>query len=225
MKKLVFLCMITLVSLLLITSVTGCRQSPAPIPAPGPAAGATASESLIPRLASPPPVGVSIPEGNPVIFERRDYVMRGQFSFLYVYEDGSILFIEEKGLRMATSQNPATRIWKTGQLQPQELDNLMQLFTSSGFKKLDKYYKFPGEPIKGGPAGGFRMGDMGFTVSINHGSLSKTVTAIGYLTPDGGETYPDMPSPLNKIYVQLRAATLQANEVAVENIQSSLAWE
>ncbi len=183
------------------------------------------TENPIPRLASPPPVGVSIPEGGPVIYERRDYVMRGQFSFLYVYEDGSILFIEEKGLRMATSQNPATRTWKTGKLQPQELDNLLQLFTSSGFKKLDGYYKFPGEPIKGGPAGGFRMGDMGFTVSINHGSLSKTVTAIGYLTPDGGETYPDMPSPLNKIYVQLRAATLQANEVAVENIQSSLAWE
>jgi hypothetical protein len=168
---------------------------------------------------------VSIPEGNPVIFERRDYVMRGQFTFLYVYEDGSILFIEETGLRMATSQNPATRTWKTGRLQPQELDKLMQLFTGSGFKKLDEYYKFPGEPIKGGPAGGFRMGDMSFTVSINHSSLSKTVTALGYLTPDGGETYPDMPSPLDKIYVQLRGAALQASEVVTENTQSSIAWK
>jgi hypothetical protein len=182
------------------------------------------TENPIPRLASPP-VGVSIPEGDPVIFERRDYVMRGQFSFLYVYEDGSILFIEEEGLRMATSQTPAIRTWKRGELPPEELDNLIQLFTSSGFKKLDEYYKFPGEPIKGGPAGGFRMGDMGFTVSINYGSLSKTVTAIGYLTPDGGETYPDMPSPLDKIYMHLRAAALQTNEVATENVQSSLAWE
>lgn len=180
------------------------------------------TESPIPRLASPPPVGVSIPEGNPVIYERRDYVMRGQFSFLYVYEDGSIIFIEEKGLRMATSQNPATRSWKTGKLQPQELENLLKLFTGSGFKKLDEYYKFPGEPIAGG---GFRMGDMSFTVSINYGSLSKTVTALGYLTPDGGETYPDMPPPLDRIYVQLRAAAQQTNEVAAENIQSSLAWK
>jgi len=216
-----------LLLLLLLSIPIACARPTNVEPAPDtqtPAA-TQASEFLIPRLASPPPSGVSIPEGNPVIFERRDYVMRGQFSFLYVYEDGSILFIEEEGLRMATSQNPAIRTWKTGKLQSQGLDSLMKLFTGSGFKKLDEYYKFPGEPIKGGPAGGFRMGDMGFTVSINYGSLSKTVTAIGYLTPDGGETYPDMPSPLNKIYVQLQAATLQTNEVAAENIQSSLAWE
>lgn len=220
MKKLVFLVTMVLVTLLLITSVAGCRQSPAPTTTPDTKTPDT--ESPIPRLASPPPVGVSIPEGNPVIYERRDYVMRGQFNFLYVYEDGSILFIEEKGLRMATSQNPATRTWKTGKLQPEELDDLIQLFTSSGFKKLDGYYKFPGKPTAGG---GFTMGDMSFTVYINLDSLSKTVTALGYLTPDGGETYPDMPSPLDRIYVKLRAAALQTNEVAVENIQSSLAWE
>jgi len=217
----------SLLLLLLLSMPLACAQPTDVEPAPDTQMPAAApdTENPIPRLASPPLVGVSIPGGNPVIFERRDYVMRGQFSFLYVYEDGSILFIEEKGLRMATSQNPGTRTWKTGKLQPQELDNLIQLFTSSGFKKLDEYYKFPGEPIKGGPAGGFRMGDMSFTVSINYGSLSRTVTALGYLTPDGGETYPDMPSPLNKIYVQLRAAARQTNEVAVENIQSSLAWE
>jgi hypothetical protein len=216
-----------LLLLLLLSIPVACAQPTNVEPAPEtqvPAANQS-PESLIPRLDSPPPVGVSILEGNPVIYERRDYVMRGQFSFLYIYEGGSILFVEETGLRMATSQNPATRTWKTGKLPSEELDSLMKLFTGSGFKKLDEYYKFPGEPIKGGPAGGFRMGDMGFTVSINYGSLSKTVTAIGYLTPDGGETYPDMPSPLDKIYVQLRAAALRTNEVTAENIQSSLAWE
>ena len=223
MKKLI----IGLLLLLILSILIACARptNVEPVPDIQMPAATQASESLMPRLASPPPSGASIPEGNPVIFERRDYVMRGQFSFLYVYEDGSILFIEEEGLRMATSQNPATRTWKTGKLQPQELDNLIQLFKSGRFKKLDDYYKFPGEPSKGGPAGGFRMGDMGFTVTVNYGGLSKTVTTIGYLTPDGGETYPDMPSPLDKIYVQLRAAALRTNEVTAENIQSSLAWE
>jgi len=179
------------------------------------------TESSIPRLASPPPSGVSIPEGDPVIYEARDYVMRGQFTFLYIYDDGSILYIEETGLRGATSEYPATRTWKTGNLQPEELSSLIKLFTSSGFKKLDEYYKFH-EPTAGG---GFRMGDMGFTVTVSHGNLTKTVFALGYLTPDGGETYPDMPSPLDRIYVKLRAAARQTNEVATENIQSSLAWE
>jgi hypothetical protein len=42
--------------------------------------------------------------------------------------------------------------------------------------------------------------------------------AFGYITPDGGETYPDMPSLLNEIYVKLRAISLQTQEVASENI-------
>lgn len=43
---------------------------------------------------------VSIPKGNSLIYERLDYIMRGEFGYLYIYEDGSIIYIEEKGLRL-----------------------------------------------------------------------------------------------------------------------------
>jgi hypothetical protein len=44
------------------------------------------------------------------------------------------------------------------------------------------------------------------------------VTAFGYLTPDHGETYPDMPSPLNEIYGRLHVIALATEEVTRENI-------
>lgn len=159
---------------------------------------------------------VDIPEGNPVIYEQLDYVMRGQFSYLYFYEDGSILFIEEKGLRIRSPGHPPTRTWRTGKLTPQQLDSLVAYLENSGLDKLDEYYQFPGEPIAGG---GFRMGDMGFTISINSGNLSKTVTAFGYLTPDQGESYPGMPAPLIAIYGRLRTISEITEEVYQESIK------
>jgi hypothetical protein len=161
---------------------------------------------------------VDIPESNPVIHEKLDYIMRGEFNYLYIYEDGSIIYIEENGLRMPSPGHPPTRTWKTGELQPEQLNSLLEYLKNSGLEKLDEHYQFPGKPIEGGPAGGFSMGDMGFTISINHENLNKTVTAFGYLTPDHGETYPDMPSPLNEIYIKLRAISLETKEVARENI-------
>lgn len=166
-------------------------------------------------LAKSPP-RINIPEGNPVIYERLDYVMRGEFSYLYFYEDGSILFIEEKGLRIRSPLNPPTRTWKTGKFTPQQLDSLLAYLENSGLGELDGYYQFPGKPLEGG---GFRTGDMSFTISVNSENLSKTVTAFGYLTPDKGETYPDMPYPLNEIYGRLRVISQVTEEVYRENIK------
>ncbi len=70
------------------------------------------------------------------------------------------------------------------------------------------------------------MGDMSYTVSIDYGNLHKIATAFGYLTPDHGLTYPDMPYPLNELYKKLKdIAENQTEEVYRESIQSSLLWE
>jgi len=160
---------------------------------------------------------VSFPEGTPVIYEKLDYIMRGQFSYLYIYGDGSIVFVEEKGLRLPSPGHPPTRTWKTGRLTPEQLDSLIDYLKNSGLNKLEARYQFPGQPIEGGP-GGFTMGDMGFTLIVKSGDLNKTVATFGYLTPDQGETYPDMPSPLNDVYIRLRAIALATQEVYRENI-------
>jgi hypothetical protein len=171
-------------------------------------------------VKSPP--RIDIPEGPPVIYEQLDYIMRGEFKYLYIYGDGSIIYIEEKGLRLPMPGHPATRTWMTGEFTPEQLDSLVAYFENSGLGKLDEHYLFPGEP---GEGGSITMGDMDFTISIDSENLSKTVTASGYLTPDQGETYPDMPPPLNEIYTKLKnIAETETEEVYHESIQSALSW-
>jgi len=166
-------------------------------------------------LAKSPPK-IDIPKGNPVICGQLEYVMRGEFSYLYFYGDGSILYIEEKGLREPSLLHPPTRTWRTARFRPDQLDSLVAYFENSGLDELDEYYQFPGKPLEGG---GFRTGDMSFTISVSSENLGKTVTAFGYLTPDDGETYPDMPSPLNEIYGRLKVLTQVTEEVYRENIK------
>lgn len=159
---------------------------------------------------------IAIPEGTPVIAANALYEMRGESNSLSIYEDGSIIYIEEENLRMPTRENSPTRTWKRGKLQPEELSGLLEFIKNSGFEELDKYYQFPGKPTEGG---GFTMGDMKYTVTIDYRNLHKTVTAFGYLTYDHDLTYPDMPYPLNETYKRLKQiADNQTEEVARESI-------
>lgn len=177
--------------------------------------GVVAIGSGVWMLAKSPP-RIDIPEEPPVIYEQLDYIMRGEFKYLYIYGDGSIIYIEEKGLRLPTPGHPATRTWKTGAFTAQQIDDLLTYFENSGLDKLDEHYLFPGEPSEGGS---MTRGDMDFTISIDSESLSKTVTASGYLTPDKGETYPNMPSPLNEIYTKLKSIAMETEEVYSEPIK------
>ena len=159
---------------------------------------------------------VPTPEGSPAITMNVAHIMGGEFSYLTIYEDGTVIYIEEKGLRMPTWDNPPTRTWKTGKLREEGLDSLLEFIKDNGFKELKVSYKFPGKPIEGG---GFTMGDMGCTIYVDYGYLHKKVSAFGYLTPDHGMTYPDMPYPLNEIYKRLKhIAENRTEEVARESI-------
>lgn len=162
------------------------------------------------------PATINIPQGNPVIYEQVRYLMRGENYELYIYENGGILYIEEKGLRIPSPERPATRTWSTGNFTVEQVNNLLAYFENSGLDKLEDYYNFPGEKEASGT---IRRSDLDYTVTVASGNFSKSVTASGYLTPDNGETYPDMPSPLNVIYGRLRTIAMTTQEVYRENIK------
>ncbi|MDP2730852.1 MAG: hypothetical protein Q8O55_10280 [Dehalococcoidales bacterium] len=150
---------------------------------------------------------IQIPEDAPVVATQLDFVMRGEFDKLYLYDDGTVVYVEEKNLRMPVPENPPVRIWSKGQIRSEELTEILRLFQTTEFAELGDYYQFPGQPmdpIPGVPPGGFTMGDGKFTFHVDYSDLQKTVTAFGYLTPDHGITYPDMPYPLNELYKRLR---------------------
>jgi hypothetical protein len=173
--------------------------------------GLTAIGSGVWMLAKFPP-NIGIPEEPPVIYEQLDYILGGESSYLYTYDDGSIIYIEEKGFRPPGAKH--TKTWKMGKLTPHQIDNLLTYFENSGLNELDEDYWFPGEPAG---RGGMYIGNMVFTISVNSGNLSKTVTASQYLTP------PDMPPPLNEIYTKLKnIAETKTEEVYHELIKSGI---
>jgi len=157
-------------------------------------------------LNSPP--NIEIPEGTPVIAMELDFVMRGEASQLAIYEGGTVIYHEDKGLRPPPLMGRTpTRTWKTGLLQEEELNNLIDFFKSSKFDELDAYYQYPD------PSSGVGVtNDMYCTISISSGNFSNTVKTFGYLTPDEGMTYPDMPYPLNEIYRKLRVIIVNKTE-------------
>lgn len=162
------------------------------------------------------PITINLPEGNPVIYEQSLYIMGGENYELYIYGEGRILYIEEKGLRFPSPGHPAIRTWSTGNLTVEQLNNLIAYLENSGLDKLEDGYNFPGEPIAGG---GLRSSDLSFTIIVNSDNLSKKVTAFGYLSPDNRETYPDMPSSLNDIYGRLHTLAMTTQEVYTEQIK------
>ena len=167
-----------------------------------------------------------IPDSPPVISANISHVMSGEFNFLSIYEDGEIIYIEEKGLREPSPEYPPTRTWRTGQLQEEELNSLLEFIKESGFEELEDGYEFPGEPIESGGLTGISYGDMSYSVAVNYGDLHKKVGAGLYPSPDKGMTYPDMPYPMNELHKVLwQIAEYRTAAVAWEYIESSLLWQ
>ena len=158
-------------------------------------------------LLNPAP-RINVPESTPVIVMDILFSMRGEASQLAIYEDGTVIYHEDKGLRPPPPpEHPPTRTWKTGLLQEEELNNLIDFFKNSKFDELDTYYQYP-DPSSGGGV----TSDMYCTISISSGNFSNTVKTFGYFPPDSGQPYPDMPYPLNEIYKKLKDITEDRTE-------------
>ena len=171
------------------------------------------------QLSENAPITVKLPETPPVIFEKLEYIMQGEFDNLYIYSDGSVIYVEEEGLRMPMPDHPPTRTWKLGNLPQDELSSLIALFQSSEFKALKNHYQYSGNPLDplGSIASSGTWGDGSFSFSINYAGFQKEVVTNGFLTPDHRETYPSMPYPLDEIYVKLRDVVLNhTKEISTE---------
>lgn len=165
-------------------------------------------------LLNPEP-RISVPEGTPVIAMDITHTMGGTISQLLIYEDGTIIYREDTGLRPGQIR---TRAWSEGKLQEEELADLLGFINNSGFDILNSHYEFPGIPVptENSPDA-VKSGDLQCIISVDIKDLQKAVSAASYLSPDDGMTYPDMPYPLNEIYRRLKdIAENQTEEVYKE---------
>jgi hypothetical protein len=156
-------------------------------------------------LVNRPPT-LKIPEATPVISAEANWIMGGQKERLFIYEDGSVICLEDTGLRVPSPGHPSKRTWKQGTISEQELAELSDLTAGSEFSKLEPSYLYEGNP----------RSDLRFTVEVRNGLTYKSVWADSYLSPDQKLTYPDMPYPLNDIYKRLHNIALNETVVVAQ---------
>jgi hypothetical protein len=148
------------------------------------------------------------PRSDQVISNRLYDIKKGEFRYLSIYQDRSLIAIQMNGLLEPVDQH--VRILKTGKLSEEELNDLIEFFENSGFKVMDKTNGFSGSPGS----------EVHYSVSARLGSSYRYVRASNYFSPDGGKTYPDMPYPLNEIYGRLKSiADSRTEEVTRELLQ------
>jgi hypothetical protein len=158
-----------------------------------------------------PESAIDIPDSDPIISMHKSYRTIGTGpDHLYIYEDGTIIYTEERG-----EPDDGEKTWYTGKLQAMELEEILDYITESSFEEIDENNEFPGEEVNGAT----KTGGMACTFFVNYGELSKRVSADFYISPDGGKTYPDMPYPLDEIYKRLQSIIdNEAEEVHRESI-------
>jgi hypothetical protein len=166
---------------------------------------------------SSPAHKVPAPSGSPAITMRAGRLMAGALSYLAIYEDSTVINVEESGLRPPGAK--AVRVWKRGKLRKEEFNSLVQ-FLKDNANELEETYRFAG--IKN-PDGSTSSGDLDLTIVINYEGLNKMVRAGLYMSLESGlfyVSYPDMPTPLNEIYERLRDIALTTKEVARETLNT-----
>jgi hypothetical protein len=116
--------------------------------------------------------------------------MDGMRNKLFVFENGTIIYIEETGLRPAMS---GTRTWNKGSIDEQELETIILFIKDIGFTELQDNYYQPDNP----------QSDLHYTITIDYQDITRTVIASGYFAPDSLQPYQKLPCPLDEIYKKL----------------------
>jgi hypothetical protein len=140
------------------------------------------------------PKTVRVPNEFPAIAVDATYKVSGERNRLYIYRDGYIILVEERG---SSKTSNFTRTWKTGQLSTGELADLMSITKKVEFGALANQYRFLGDNTSSGTP---RIGDMDYVVSVNYENTRRVISILDFYSPDHETVYPDMPYPLSEIY-------------------------
>jgi hypothetical protein len=149
--------------------------------------------------------GFVIPDEEPVIYMDLVRIMGGRNYEFSLYEDGTVIYIKEWGLRMSTLENPSVRAWRSGKISEGKMDELTRLFKTEEFISLGEPLDYPVPGFENAVGvEGMTIADMTCYFRIDYANVEKSVIASSFTTPDHGMTYPAMPYPLNEIYKILK---------------------
>ena len=161
------------------------------------------------------PSGFTPPNSQPVVYARELYTMQGIDNALYLYEDGTVVYITETGLRVPTADHPAIRTWYKAALTPTELADLIGYFREIDFNSLTIPPLWDGTGEHPTP-----FSDLMYTVSVSSGELQRELTVSEYFPPTRTDQTAIMPAPLDEVYTRLAAIAAGATEVRTEKVSN-----
>ncbi|HEY96461.1 MAG TPA: hypothetical protein G4O15_16160 [Dehalococcoidia bacterium] len=172
---------------------------------------------------------VKIPEEEPVVLVDFNNPENGTFSQLSIYEDGTVIYVEDSELEMPVQQGDEyIRTWRTGRLDSEEIEYFFSIldsvaffelgstviFTRSDMTEEEEYVPeempkptgpslYPGRPIEY-----IRM-------FVDNGQKENTIVVIGYVSTGAAaiQALHDEPDfSFKHIYAELADVIVNKNE-------------
>ena len=150
-----------------------------------------------------------IPDEEPVINMDLQWMMSGFKNVVTMYETGTVIYVKQWGLRHPNPDNPAVRVWKYGEIDTVDMENLLGFLDSVDFKNLEKYYK----PLDPSTQSGVSS-DLYAVIYARYNDIDKKVITEGYFTPEIDNPYKKLPYPLDEIYTKLITIAEEETEEA-----------
>ncbi|HEY96460.1 MAG TPA: hypothetical protein G4O15_16155 [Dehalococcoidia bacterium] len=162
-----------------------------------------------------------IPNEEPVISMNLLRVMGGRKDDLSIYEDGTVVFTKQWGLRLPAPDRPPMKAWRIGQIGAEDVGNLLEILELIHFNELE-----PRDRASDPHTGSGIMSDLGVTISANKGYINNKVFSSGYSSDESPGQYKVYPLILNEIYSELmRIAEEETKEACREEIVTNIIYE
>ncbi len=152
---------------------------------------------------------VTIPESEPIVQMDVSFPEGGTLSQLSIYEDGTVIHIEDSAAVAALKPGDAfTRTWRTGKAKTGDIDYLFSYLESVDFNDIETTYisESLSERVLAETADNVTEisleTDNYIRISADNGPVDNVVAAFGYLQPGTG-AISELPYPLNNIYAEL----------------------
>ena len=151
---------------------------------------------------------IEIPEGDPLVLMDINNPEAGILNQLSIYEDGTVIYVEDSYLEMPISQGEEfTRTWRTGKVDSGDLDYFFSYLDSIDFYEIETTFVSPdayeGIPENRGVNYVVPGGLIDYVrIFADNSKTENTVEVIGFFAP-GSESYSELPYPVNFIYMEL----------------------
>ena len=178
-------------------------------------------DKFITRIIEAVKSDIVIPDEEPVISINLLRVMGGRNDDLSIYEDGTVVFTKQWGLRHPMPDHPPMKAWRLGKIGAEDVEDLFEILESINFNGLEAHDRASDPHLGSG-----RMSDLRVTISANNGYIDNKVFSLAYSSEENRSQYKVYPLILNEVFEPLmRIAEEETKETYREEIERDIVYE